>query len=153
MYIFLMQLDAAETAGVPFVAVFDGHGGTACAEWLSTNFAAYLSKYFNSGGSTIERDITETFLAADRNILAPKKSGIFGMMGERGIGGSKCGATGAVAILFKVRKNKYSIIISDYMADFLIRVILSSIAHFLGLPFRTRLGSPRLCLLMPEMLG
>ena len=36
---------------------------------------------------------------ADRRLLAPK-GGFFGGMGERGVGGSKCGATAAVALLF-----------------------------------------------------
>ena len=38
-------------------------------------------------------------LQADGRLLAPK-GGFFGGMGERGVGGSKCGATAAVALLF-----------------------------------------------------
>jgi protein phosphatase 1K len=87
------------TGGRPLAAVFDGHGGNACAEWLSVNFASYIKKHWGDGNAP-EAAITEAFLAADRKVLAPKP-GLFGMMGERGIGGSKCGATGAVAILVK----------------------------------------------------
>ena len=35
-------------------------------------------------------------------VLAPK-GGLFGAMGERGLGGSKCGATAAIALLYEVR--------------------------------------------------
>ena len=37
-------------------------------------------------------------LQADQKLLA-SKPGFFGAMGERGVGGAKCGATGAVALL------------------------------------------------------
>ena len=87
-----------------FAAVFDGHGGYACADWLATNFAAYVDKYWREyGADAPEVAMTEAFLAADKKILSPKP-GLFGMMGERGIGGSKCGATGAIAVLFKDKK-------------------------------------------------
>lgn len=64
-----------------------------------------MEKYWNEYGSrdAPEAAITEAFLAADKKIVSPKP-GLFGMMGERGIGGSKCGATGAVAILYKDKK-------------------------------------------------
>lgn len=39
-------------------------------------------------------------LQADKKLLAPKR-GFLGGMGERGVGGSKCGATAAVALLYK----------------------------------------------------
>lgn len=38
-------------------------------------------------------------MQADRKLLAPK-GGFFGSFGERGVGGSKCGATGVVAMLY-----------------------------------------------------
>ena len=72
---------------------------------MSNNFAAYLDKAWTGGAAPIAA-ITDAFLAADRKVLAPKQ-GFFGAMGERGIGGSKCGATGAVALLYKVRNNCY----------------------------------------------
>lgn len=37
---------------------------------------------------------------ADERLLQPK-SGFFGGMGERGVGGSKCGSTAAVALAFR----------------------------------------------------
>jgi protein phosphatase 1L len=80
-------------------AVFDGHGGYATAEWLSDNFAKYIDKFWSEIPSP-EAATSEAFLAADRKILAPKK-GFMGMVGERGIGGSKCGATAAVALLYE----------------------------------------------------
>lgn len=41
-------------------------------------------------------------LQADRKLLAPKP-GLFGGFGERGVGGSKCGATGVVTLLYSVK--------------------------------------------------
>ena len=41
-----------------------------------------------------------TLPPAPQRILAPK-AGFMGMVGERGIGGSKCGSTAAVAMLYK----------------------------------------------------
>ncbi len=38
-------------------------------------------------------------MQADRRLLAPK-GGFFGSLGERGVGGSKCGSTAAIALLF-----------------------------------------------------
>lgn len=80
-------------------AVFDGHGGYATADWLRMNFSKYVTRFWGEKNSP-EAAISEAFLAADRKILAPKK-GFMGMVGERGIGGSKCGATGAVAITYQ----------------------------------------------------
>lgn len=93
----------AESTPVAYAAVFDGHGGYAAADWLSINFSAYVDKFWNNGAAPIAA-ITEAFLKADKRVCAPKK-GFLGSMGERGIGGSKCGATGAVALLYKVSKN------------------------------------------------
>lgn len=44
-------------------------------------------------------------LQADKKLLAPK-GGFFGAMGERGVGGSKCGATGVVALVYSVNGAK-----------------------------------------------
>ncbi|KAK9828457.1 hypothetical protein WJX72_000107 [[Myrmecia] bisecta] len=86
--------------GEPFTyaAVFDGHGGSNTAEWLEQNFASYVENYWRDGQQP-EAAITDAFLQADTKLLQPK-GGFFGAMGERGVGGSKCGATGAVALLF-----------------------------------------------------
>ena len=76
-------------------------GGYATSEWLAANFAQYLEKEWTGPGSAIQH-IMEAFLKADAKVLQPKK-GFFGAMGERGLGGSKCGATAAVALLYEVR--------------------------------------------------
>ena len=68
-------------------------GGNAVAQWLEDNMQEYVEQAWQ-GGSSPESVINDAFLEADKTLLAPKK-GIFGGMGERGIGGSKCGATGA----------------------------------------------------------
>lgn len=92
-------------------AVFDGHGGNATAEWLQDNFSKYIEKFWGEIASP-EEATTEAFLAADRRILAPKK-GFMGMVGERGIGGSKCGATGAVALFFKDSSGASSVLAAN----------------------------------------
>ena len=51
-------------------------------------------------------------LQADKALLAPKK-GVFGGFGERGIGGSKCGATGAVAVLFQDASGKTNLLTAN----------------------------------------
>ena len=75
-------------------------GGYATSEWLAEKFAQYLESEWARPGSAVQH-INEAFLKADAKILAPK-SGFFGAMGERGLGGSKCGATAAVALVFQV---------------------------------------------------
>eukprot|EP00884_Botryococcus_braunii_P018207 jgi/Botrbrau1/506/Bobra.110_2s0136.1 len=80
-----------------YAAVFDGHGGYATAEWLEQKLSSYLDKNWK-GGESPEEAVTEAFLQADRKLMAPTG---FAGMGERGVGGSKCGATAAVALLYK----------------------------------------------------
>ncbi|KAK9845479.1 hypothetical protein WJX81_007509 [Elliptochloris bilobata] len=93
--------EEATDVGEPFAyaGVFDGHGGDATASWLVDKLADFVEKHWESGGEQPELDIREAFVKADRRLLAPK-GGFFGGMGERGVGGSKCGATAAVALLF-----------------------------------------------------
>ncbi|EFN53124.1 hypothetical protein CHLNCDRAFT_137480 [Chlorella variabilis] len=98
------QLEVAEAAvaeGMPevYAAVFDGHGGAGTADWLTANLLKYVEKYWQ-GANAPEKAITEAFIQADKQILAPK-GGFMGMVGERGIGGSKCGSTAAVALIYK----------------------------------------------------
>ncbi|KAI3424897.1 hypothetical protein D9Q98_008281 [Chlorella vulgaris] len=98
------QLEVADEAmdeGVPevYAAVFDGHGGYGTAEWLTNNLLKYVEQYWQ-GSNAPEKAISEAFIQADAAILSPK-GGFLGMVGERGIGGSKCGSTAAVAIIYK----------------------------------------------------
>lgn len=51
-------------------------------------------------------------MQADKALLAPKR-GVFGGFGERGIGGSKCGATGAVAVLFQDASGKAKLLAAN----------------------------------------
>ena len=99
-----------------YAGVFDGHGGSAVSEWLTENLESFLVRRWPtaSGGSgsggagaggssaTVEAALTDAFLAADRKLLQPK-AGFFGV-GERGVGGSKCGSTAAVAVLFREQR-------------------------------------------------
>jgi hypothetical protein len=77
-----------------YAAVFDGHGGSATADWLVANLAKVIDKNWDAAAP--EKSLTAAFLAADRRLLAP--GGLLGM-GERGVGGSKCGSTAAVAAI------------------------------------------------------
>ena len=49
---------------------------------------------------------------ADKALLAPKK-GFFGGLSERGIGGSKCGSTGAVAVMYQDRGGKMQLLTAN----------------------------------------
>ncbi|KAI7841657.1 hypothetical protein COHA_004677 [Chlorella ohadii] len=99
----LEVVDGSVDAGVPqvYAAVFDGHGGSATAEWLQTNLLKYVEKYWD-GENAPEKTVSEAFIQADAKILSPK-GGFMGMVGERGIGGSKCGSTAAVAMVYKTK--------------------------------------------------
>lgn len=105
----------AKTSPVSYAAVFDGHGGYACSDWLSTNFINYVSKFWDPSSSP-KASISNAFTAADRKILAPK-GGFLGMVGERGIGGSKCGSTAAVALFFKDKTSGKPLILSANAGD------------------------------------
>eukprot|EP00878_Enallax_costatus_P003009 GHUV01003207.1.p1 GENE.GHUV01003207.1~~GHUV01003207.1.p1 ORF type:complete len:401 (+),score=115.71 GHUV01003207.1:173-1204(+) len=87
--------------GEPFAfgGVYDGHGGTAAAEWLSSNLFSEVAKHWR-GGAAPEASLTEAYLQADKQLLVSK--GFMGL-GERGIGGSKCGATAVNAVLFTAK--------------------------------------------------
>ena len=111
-----------------YCGVFDGHGGSATALWLKKELLGYIEEEWCVAGPAAlrpgaraavavhcaissalrarrqagnpARALQRAFLAADRQILSAN-SGLFGMMGERGIGGSKCGATAAVAVVYE----------------------------------------------------
>ena len=85
----IIAVTKKEKEGAAFSA-----GGNAVAQWLEDNMQEYVEQAWQ-GGNSPESVINDAFLEADKTLLAPKK-GIFGGMGERGIGGSKCGATGAL---------------------------------------------------------
>lgn len=52
-------------------------------------------------GLAAVRHVSDTFIKTDEILLKPK-GGFFGAMSERGVGGSKCGATCALALVLKV---------------------------------------------------
>ncbi|KAL6764716.1 phosphatase 2C-like domain-containing protein [Haematococcus lacustris] len=85
-------------AGEAFVcaSIHDGHGGSAVAEWLEQHLSAVVQQHWNAAQP--EQSLTDAFLAADSKLLS-KKAGFMGL-GERGVGGSKCGATSALALMF-----------------------------------------------------
>jgi protein phosphatase 1K len=90
---------ARERGNVPscFAGVYDGHGGSAVAEWLAAKLHGVTLENW-SAGARAKAAIEDAYLAADRLILSAA-TGFLGL-GERGIGGSKCGATAANVLLF-----------------------------------------------------
>jgi len=107
----ITTMDSAEAkAGDPFVfcGVYDGHGGYACSEWLTENLTEYVDKYWEP--KFPELSMRTAYIKADAKLLAPK--GTFGM-GERGVGGSKCGATAATAIVFKDTSGKLMLLTAN----------------------------------------
>lgn len=61
-----LQLEAG-VAPVPYAAVFDGHGGFACAEWLVENLQKYLAKHWE-GGVAPQAAVTQAFVQADKRV-------------------------------------------------------------------------------------
>eukprot|EP01024_Parvocaulis_polyphysoides_P033080 TRINITY_DN2949_c0_g1_i3.p1 TRINITY_DN2949_c0_g1~~TRINITY_DN2949_c0_g1_i3.p1 ORF type:complete len:315 (-),score=58.31 TRINITY_DN2949_c0_g1_i3:324-1268(-) len=96
---YAIQVTEDTTVGNPyaFVGVFDGHGGYATSEWLEENLLDFIAKEWQDG-QVPQACLAKGFLRADKKLLAP--SGFMGM-GERGVGGSKCGSTAAVFMLYK----------------------------------------------------
>lgn len=78
------------------ITVFDGHGGFATADWLTQNLHKRINKIWLRDTPT--RAVRKAFISADKALLETR--GFMGM-GERGVGGGKCGATGATVLAFK----------------------------------------------------
>ena len=89
-----LSLPLASGGEASYFGVYDGHGGNATAQWLATSLGPMLAKRFQPARAA--DSVTDVFLAADEELLAPQ--GFMGM-GARGIGGPKCGSTGLVALL------------------------------------------------------
>lgn len=94
-----VQSDSSATAGQPiaFAGVYDGHGGAAVAEWLESNLFDFVQEKWSS--KQPQAAITDAYLAADKALLSAR-TGFMGM-GERGIGGAKCGATAVNIVLYQ----------------------------------------------------
>ena len=80
--------------------MFDGHGGNATSDWLENEMYYEVQDKWDNGKAP-QKAINKAFRVADSKLLQP--SGFMGM-GERGIGGSKCGSTAAVAFVYQVRR-------------------------------------------------
>jgi protein phosphatase 1L len=96
----LSDPDAAKERGnVPsaFAGVYDGHGGSAVAEWLAQKLHGVVLENWTAGARA-RAAIEDAYLSADRQLLSAT-NGFLGL-GERGVGGSKCGATAVNALLF-----------------------------------------------------
>ena len=97
-----------------FLGVYDGHGGSACASWLEANLKNAVEYYWDP--ESPEKGITKAFLEADKVLLAPKK-GFLGQFGERGVGGSKCGSTAAIALVYPDEKKKIKKVVAANVGD------------------------------------
>lgn len=81
-----------------YYGVYDGHGGDSTAIWLTEKLYGFVSKRFST--TDPKSSIIRAFEQADEDILEPR-GGFLGIGAQRGVGGAKCGATAAVAMLFK----------------------------------------------------
>lgn len=78
----------------------------------------YYERHFAALHVTITKQLEDCIcvhcgcLQADKALLAPKK-GFFGGMSERGVGGSKCGATGAVAVMYQDRSGRTQLLAAN----------------------------------------
>lgn len=102
-----------------FFGVFDGHGGTAVAEMLKSSLWPIYKK------KLAEPDLIKAtmaaYLEADQLALAQPK-GLFGALRERGLGGSRCGAT-AATVLLQTLQGGQKILVAANVGD--ARVVLS----------------------------
>jgi protein phosphatase 1K len=80
-----------------FAGCYDGHGGDAVAIWLASKLWGVILENWTAGARA-RAAIEDAYLAADRQLLSA--AGGFLGLGERGVGGSRCGATAANALLF-----------------------------------------------------
>lgn len=92
------RCDIGSSGDIQFLGVYDGHGGNGCSIWLESELRKRVFDTFDPVRP--QGSLNRAFLAADRVILQPKR-GPFGIAGERGIGGSKCGSTAAVALMYE----------------------------------------------------
>lgn len=91
---------SGEKTGKPYayIGVYDGHGGFATADWCKERLFDYVVE--NWSQESPDRSTRLGFINADRELL--DKRGFLGL-GERGVGGSKCGSTAAVALVYKAK--------------------------------------------------
>ncbi|KAG0585039.1 hypothetical protein KC19_3G252900 [Ceratodon purpureus] len=79
-----------------FFGVYDGHGGSAVSEMLKTTVWPIYKKKLSD--PDVVRATRAAYLEIDQLTLMQPK-GLFGALRERGLGGSKCGATAATSVL------------------------------------------------------
>eukprot|EP00850_Spirogloea_muscicola_P006956 SM000034S12710 [mRNA] locus=s34:372921:376454:+ [translate_table: standard] len=97
-------------SGPSFFGVFDGHGGDAVAVFLkSALWPVYKQKL---AGLEPMRATFDAFLEVDQKTLVQPK-GFFGGMRERGLGGSKCGATAATAVLLAPQGGRQQLVAAN----------------------------------------
>ncbi|XP_057860009.1 probable protein phosphatase 2C 11 [Cryptomeria japonica] len=106
-------------SGASFFGVFDGHGGTAVAEMLKSSLWPIYRKKLSE--PDLVKATAAAYLEADQLALAQPK-GLFGALRERGLGGSRCGATAATIVL-KTLQGSRDILVAANVGD--ARVVLS----------------------------
>lgn len=97
-----------------YMAVYDGHGGSACSSWLEMNLKNAVEAFWDPKDPI--KSLNKAFLEADKVLLAPKK-GFLGQLGERGVGGSKCGSTAAIAMSYKDEEKQKKILVVANVGD------------------------------------
>ena len=80
-----------------------------------SSFSCLLSSILLLGGCELQSCIEEAFREADKKLLSPK--GGFMGLGERGVGGSRCGATQTTAFVFTDPKDGKAKLVSANVGD------------------------------------
>jgi len=93
--------NARAPSGEPrcIVGVYDGHGGSAVSEWLTTNLPRVIVEEWKEADFCLDA-LKSACLKAD-DVLVQPPEGFFAAFGERGVGGAKCGSTAVVAAMFE----------------------------------------------------
>lgn len=97
--------------GPSFLAVFDGHGGPAVAEFLKTGLWPVYREKLAKGGDAAKATV-QAYLEVDKATIAAPK-GLFGMMRERGMGGARCGSTAASVVLAPAANKSWDLIAAN----------------------------------------
>eukprot|EP00244_Chara_vulgaris_P001816 TRINITY_DN1299_c0_g1_i1.p1 TRINITY_DN1299_c0_g1~~TRINITY_DN1299_c0_g1_i1.p1 ORF type:complete len:444 (-),score=73.03 TRINITY_DN1299_c0_g1_i1:409-1740(-) len=97
-----------------FFGVYDGHGGAAVAGYLQNSFWGMYERILSEVGSEdmLADRTRQAYLEADKETIAPQK-GFFGAFKERGIGGSRCGATAATAVLLSTPDGQQKLVAAN----------------------------------------
>eukprot|EP00899_Mesostigma_viride_P020457 jgi/Mesvir1/28412/Mv13854-RA.1 len=119
--------------GFSFFGVYDGHGGSACATRVAQRLWPIFEEKIKAGLGKEDLQTTtyKAYLAMDEELLA-SPDGFWGGFKERGVGGSKCGACSATALLYNGSDGAMHVVTANVGDS---RVVLSRGGQALQLSF------------------